>query len=70
MKRQSRKAGYGKQECSFVQATCADSTLCGKMPLYQQLGKNIPRRPEPGLFPWQVRMSITLTFSIKGYNYN
>ena len=39
-----------------LQATCTDSTLCGKMPLYQQLGKQIPVRPEPGLFPWQVNI--------------
>ena len=43
-----------------LQATCTDSTLCGKMPLYQQLGKNIPRQPEPGLFPWQARKSLNI----------
>ena len=26
------------------------------MPLYQQLGKKIPKQPEPGLFPWQVNI--------------
>merc|ERR1719219_1400197 len=52
-----RSASFsGKGECSFVQTTCTDSTLCGKMPLYQQLGKKIPTQPKPGLFPWQINL--------------
>ncbi len=39
-----------------MQTTCEDNSQCGFMPLYRQVGKHVPARPAPGLFPWQVNL--------------
>lgn len=57
---------YEKKDCFFVQSTCTDSTTCGRMPLYSQLGKKIPDKPYPGLFPWHVNFYINGDYACGG----